>query len=422
MNEELESSGEHKAPPKLKPTGSAGKSRKTRRRRREAAESTKTPNDGAPATRHGRGYAAPFPPLAFSSVIPFAEAIQAHGAGQKIRRLTLFDKLGRSPESGPSRQLIINSGRYGLTKGGYAAEFLELTSLGKLATSPEAGPAEKLSARFKLAIEAVPAFKLLYEKNRSGRIPSPEVLRDSLAEAAVPEPLRRQCVDVFLENLKYLGLLQTIAGAERVISIEQVLEETPAGSQPAANPAVEAGSPAPAKAVEKTKGKWAKVCFVIAPIGAENSEERKHSDMVLEALIRRALETEGYDVVRADQISEPGMISGQVVEHLLNAGLVVADLSFHNPNVFYELAIRHAIGKPTVHLIRKDDAIPFDLKDFRTITIDTNDKYELVAKLETYRSEIANHVREALATGSVQSNPIRSFAKDLNVTVGTKPT
>jgi hypothetical protein len=307
-----------------------------------------------------------------------------------------------------------------LTKGGYTAEFLELTSLGKLATSPETPPREKLSARFKAAIEGVQPFKFLYEKNKAGRIPSPEVLRDSLTEINVREDYRKECVDLFLENLKCVGLLRTIAGAERVIPIDQALEETPGGSQTPIPAAQETTAPTLLKAGDKTKRDWTRVCFVIAPIGEDSSEERKHSDMVLEALIRRALETDGYEVIRADQISKPGMISGQVVEYLLKAGLVIADLSFHNPNVFYELAIRHTIGRPTVHLIRKGDAIPFDLKDFRTITIETNDKYELVAKLETYRSEIANHVREALATGIDQTNPIQSFAKDLSVTIGGK--
>ena len=134
--------------------------------------------------------------------------------------------------------------------------------------------------------------------------------------------------------------------------------------------------------------------------------------MVLEALIRRALEKD-WEVIRADQIAAPGMISGQVIEHLLRSGLVIADLSFHNPNVYCELAIRHVIGRPTVHLIRKGDAIPFDLKDFRTITIDTDDKYDLVAKLETYRAEIANHVRQAATEGAESNNPIKTFAKNL---------
>lgn len=238
------------------------------------------------------------------------------------------------------------------------------------------------------------------------------MLQDSLAEIDIPAERRKQCVDLFLENLKDLGLLRTVAGAERIVPIEQALEEVPStdGAPTSPEAAVEAGI----QKVEKSKKSWKNTCFVIAPIDQEGSEQRKHSDMLLEALIRRALDRD-WEVIRADQITAPGMISGQVVEHLLQSGLVIADLSFHNPNVFYELALRHAAGKPTVHVIRRGDPIPFDLKDFRTITIDTTDKYELVAKLDTYRAEIANHVRQAVAEGAESSNPVRTFAKGFKI-------
>ncbi len=381
--------------------------KKTRRALRKKREESDV------KARRGRGPSTPFPPVPFSTVLPLGEAIQQHGAGQPIRRLTLFEKLDRSPESSVSRLLIANSGRYGVTKGSYSSEFLELTEFGAVATSPETHPREKLAARFKLAVEGVPEFKHLYDKNKGNRLPSPEVLRDSLEEAQVPPDQRKQCVDLLLENLKDLGLMRTVAGAERIIPIEQALDEIPApgAASVSADVSVQVGAQ---KVVDKAKKPWKNICFVIAPIGGDESEQRKHSDMVLEALIRRALEKD-WEVVRADQIAVPGMISGQVIEYLLRSGLVIADLSFHNPNVFYELAIRHTIGRPTVHLIRKGDAIPFDLKDFRTITIDTDDKYDLVAKLETYRAEIANHVRQAAAEGAESNNPIRTFAKNLKV-------
>jgi hypothetical protein len=386
--------------------------KKRRATKKKPRRARRTGPPSAPKQR-GRGPSTPFPPVPFSSVLSFGQAIQQHGAGQPIRRLTLFEKLNRSPESSMSRLLITNSARYGLTKGSYKAEFLELTELGAVVTSPDSDAREKLAASFKLSIEGIPQFKHLYDKNKGNRIPSPEVMRDALEEVDVDDEHRKQCVDLFLENLKDLGLLRTVAGAERIIPIEQALDESPAARSAAAS--VDASTQAGVqKVVEKSKKSWKNTCFVIAPIGIDGSEQRKHSDMLLEALIRRALEQD-WEVIRADQITTPGMISGQVIEHLLRSGLVIADLSFHNPNVFYELAIRHAIGLPTVHIVRKGDGIPFDLKDFRTITIDTEDKYELVAKLETYRAEIANHVRQAAAEGADSSNPVRTFAKGLKV-------
>ncbi|KYK33270.1 MAG: hypothetical protein AYK19_14080 [Theionarchaea archaeon DG-70-1] len=52
--------------------------------------------------------------------------------------------------------------------------------------------------------------------------------------------------------------------------------------------------------------------------------------------------------------------------------LVIADLTEKNPNVFYELAIRHAVRKPVVQIIKHDEKIPFDVVTQRTIHYDTD--------------------------------------------------
>ena len=114
-------------------------------------------------------------------------------------------------------------------------------------------------------------------------------------------------------------------------------------------------------------------------------------------------------LVRADAIGKPGMITAQIIEHITLAPLVIADLSFHNPNVFYELALRHAVRKPIVQLIRAADKLPFDISQFRTIVIDTTDIYTLVPQLDTYRAEIASQIRRTLAESDQTENPLSMF-------------
>lgn len=116
-----------------------------------------------------------------------------------------------------------------------------------------------------------------------------------------------------------------------------------------------------------------RVCFVIAPIGEEDTEVRRRSDQVLNHIITPAVQQCGYESVRADKISEPGLITSQVIQHLLDDPLVVADLTGRNPNVFYELAIRHAIRKPVVQLIQIGEPIPFDVAQSRTVQVDHRD-------------------------------------------------
>ena len=116
-----------------------------------------------------------------------------------------------------------------------------------------------------------------------------------------------------------------------------------------------------------------KNCFVIAPIGESGSDTRKRSDQVLKHVIKPAVASCGYEAVRADEIEKPGMITSQVIQHIVTDSLVVADLTEYNPNVFYELAIRHALGKPFIHLIEEGERIPFDVANTRTIYVDHRD-------------------------------------------------
>lgn len=187
------------------------------------------------------------------------------------------------------------------------------------------------------------------------------------------------------------------------------------GSQSTLSPLT---SRAPSASDELTD--WSKTCFYVTPIGDPESEQRQHSDLFLSALVEPAIAEFGLTVVRADQIGKPGMITAQVIEHAVRSRLVIADLSFHNPNVFYELSLRHACRLPTVQIIRAADPIPFDLDQFRTIRIDTTSIYTLVPKLEVYQAEISNQVRQVLNDPDAVDNPLSTFYPVLKVTLASE--
>ncbi|MEX2630142.1 MAG: hypothetical protein WD341_09415 [Tistlia sp.] len=116
-----------------------------------------------------------------------------------------------------------------------------------------------------------------------------------------------------------------------------------------------------------------KSCFVISPIGEEDTSIRKRADQVLNHIIRPAASECGYTPFRADEIDKPGIITTQVLQHIVDDDLVIADLTGMNPNVFYELAIRHVIRKPYIHMIVKGEKIPFDVAASRAIFYDPTD-------------------------------------------------
>jgi hypothetical protein len=92
---------------------------------------------------------------------------------------------------------------------------------------------------------------------------------------------------------------------------------------------------------------------------------------------------------RADGISEPGRITDQIVNAILNAALIVADVTGYNPNVMFELGFADAAGKPIVVLNQNLDENPFDIKDWRAIVYDP-------ARLADARTELVSFIRGGL--------------------------
>ncbi len=360
----------------------------------------------------------PFASMSAAECTIIPESIWKYASGQNIRRLTLFDQIGKAPESGPSRTLITASSKYGFTKGGTQSEYIELTDDGYIAFNPEESEYKKIRSKFKMIIQNNEYFNGLYEKYKNSKLPVKSVLMDSLAELGLDEAYRDDGAELFIVNARFIGIIKVLSGAERIIPIEQVLEEL----EEKIPSDIEADSDQNDdilhnnNSLETTNGtNWGKICFYISPIGKEQSEERKHSDLFLESIISPALEEFGYKVVRADSIGKAGMITNQIIDYIINSALVVCDLSFHNPNVFYELSLRHSTRKPTVHIIRKCDSIPFDINDFRTIIIDDSSIYTLIPSLDTYRNQITQQVRQMVEEPETIDNPILSYLEKNNL-------
>jgi hypothetical protein len=85
--------------------------------------------------------------------------------------------------------------------------------------------------------------------------------------------------------------------------------------------------------------------------------KREISDQVYELILTPVVEDNGYTIDRADKIYELGQIPTQIIQRIYTADLVVADLTGYNPNVFYELAIRHFTKKPIIQIILNDEKI-----------------------------------------------------------------
>src|SRR5438445_11078938 len=106
--------------------------------------------------------------------------------------------------------------------------------------------------------------------------------------------------------------------------------------------------------------------FVAMPFG---NKEGIDFNKIYSDLIKPALESVGFEVFRADEEMRAGDIRTDMFQELLLADLVVADLSIDNPNVWYELGVRHALrSRGVIQIACRREYMPFDLYTDRTLT------------------------------------------------------
>lgn len=105
-------------------------------------------------------------------------------------------------------------------------------------------------------------------------------------------------------------------------------------------------------------------CFVIQGYG-KKTDYTDGRVLDLDAsyeIIKQAVEAAGLECIRADEIVHSGTIDVPMYEHLLNADLVIADLSTYNVNAAFELGVRYALRPHTTIVLAEDQfKNPFDL-------------------------------------------------------------
>jgi hypothetical protein len=157
-------------------------------------------------------------------------------------------------------------------------------------------------------------------------------------------------------------------------------------------------------------------CFIIMPFGNPDLDSAQfdklnsiYSDWIKNTIENIDLSSSKEKIIcyRANEEFHSGEIISHIIENLINSDLVIADLTGKNPNVFYELGVRHAVKNNTILISEEINDIPFDLRHLRTISY----KYT-PDKMLKFKKELEETVKTIFSQPEKIDNPVRRYLYD----------
>ena len=153
-----------------------------------------------------------------------------------------------------------------------------------------------------------------------------------------------------------------------------------------------------------------KKCFVIMPFSSTKScTEQKWTEM-FDFIIKPAVEEAGLGYECERSVAERENIIKGILEALNKANVVIADLTDNNPNVFYELGVRHTLTNRTILIAQSQKYIPFDLRPYPVAFYS-----ESPAKIAEFKKDIKKKLEDIEKNPQRSDNPVADFLKDRNI-------
>lgn len=132
------------------------------------------------------------------------------------------------------------------------------------------------------------------------------------------------------------------------------------------------------------------------------------------------------NLIRADDIFTTGDVFTQIVKYIVRATLIIVNIDGKNPNVFYELGIAHALGKNVILISKRDNDIPFDIRQNRIILYSNVEELEEVLPKaicqhkELMQVQLSTHPRSQISLGGFPC-PSMKGQKDEDMNIERKP-
>lgn len=350
-------------------SGSKEKTKKKSSKKKKPGKKRKKP---ASAT-------AKFPRHTVEQALRIPKAILEQNAGRPCTSAQAAAYVGVGVH-GPFRLEVSSAIKYGLIE--RVEKNIKPTDLARQILRPQSKTDEVDG--YRQAIRNAPTLGKVYEHYRGENLPDDKFLKNTSAgKFAVPSDKFLEFKRILLHNLEKAELVEKKGDQVRIVDTSSDVPQTSL-----------------VKAAGHTLSSRS-TCFVMQPFAPPLGDYYR---LVYEPAIRKA----GLIPVRADDdIFGTGKIIEQVWNGIQAAEILVAELTSRNPNVFYELGLAHALGKPVVLVTGAGEDVPFDLRHIRTIYYDTSDPFwgeKLTNKVAENITSALLHPEEAVLTSILKSS------------------
>lgn len=151
------------------------------------------------------------------------------------------------------------------------------------------------------------------------------------------------------------------------------------------------------------------------PISDVPGYQTGHFGRVYEHLLKPAIIAAGYDPVRADDTNKTDYIVVGIIQRIVESSMVLCDYSTKNPNVMYELGIRHAFNKPVVLLKDHQTDKVFDIQGLRYVD------YDETLRIDSVQKDIIRITSAIKETAAADSKDLNSVVQLAGITAAQVP-
>lgn len=149
-------------------------------------------------------------------------------------------------------------------------------------------------------------------------------------------------------------------------------------------------------------------CLVLMPFAPKYRE-------VYEQVYKPTCASNGLDCWRVDEAPGPGSITKDIINGIIDAELLIADLTSRNANVFYELGIAHAVGNKTIMTAQSTEDIPFDIGNYRVLVYE-----QTISGATKLQAQLDAAIKEVLHSPRRPNNPVQDVFTARSITLLTR--